>query len=317
MSDDLPRAVLINAFLDGKGGMSATQADGMLWVHLNGNHPEARKYLRDTMGLAPHAIDALLIREIRPRYEELGDETLVILRGINFNPGPAPEDLASIRLWIGNGRIITAGRRKSRAISDLRHKLEQGFGPRNESEFIAGLLIALNESIEPAIHQLEDTLAMLEDVPPENIDATLRGQIADTRKETTQYRRHLSPQRDVLGRLMHATRPWIDQPLRWEVQDAFDRTTRFIEDLDMLRERAEILHDELMNAQNMRLNRNLYLLSLITVIFMPLTFVTGLLGMNVAGIPHADHPMAFFGVLGFCVIVTAVQLLLFRRVRWL
>ncbi len=317
MSEDLPRAVLINAALNGKGGMHTADAGGMIWVHLNGNHPEARKYLRDTVGLAAHAIDALLIREIRPRYEELGDDTLVILRGINFNPGPAPEDLASIRLWIGNGRIITAGRRKSRAISDLRHKLEQGFGPRTEGEFIAGLLTALNESIEPAIHQIEDTVGMLEDIPSEKIDDTSRGQISDARKETTQYRRHLSPQRDVLGRLMHASRPWIDQALRWEVQDAFDRTSRFIEDLDMLRERAEILHDELMNAQNMRLNRNLYLLSLITVIFMPLTFVTGLLGMNVSGIPHADHPLAFFAVLGFCLVVTAIQLLLFRRARWL
>lgn len=323
MADD-GKHILFCATLDGAGGAAPCDAHNLppaetgraSWLHLNGNHPETKKFLRDALQLTPHIIRTLLAVETRPRYEEMGDGTLIIMRGINHNPGPTPEDLVSIRLWTDGHRIITIGRRKSRAIADLQEKIAQNYGPRRVGDFIAFLLAALGDSIEPSIQDIEDTLESLEQKSLEDPQSTLRHAIAEVRKTAAQFRRHLAPQRDMQSRLSHADRPWISPAERWQLQDSFDRTLRFIEDLDALRMRCEILQDELASALSTQQSKNLYLISVITVIFMPLSFLTGLLGMNVQGIPAASHPWSFWMICGVALFITAAQVLLFRRFKW-
>lgn len=329
MSEDSAsnKACLIAATLDGNGGWQtfdtasgtppAPPAGSIYWLHVNATHPDAKRFLADTLGLPHAAVTALLRDEIRPRYVELGDNSMIFLRGITFVPGPEPGDLASLRLWVTPQGIISAGRRKSHVASVLKRQLDSGDGPRNVAGMVTSILDILNDALEPLLQEVDENLETVEDEIPTDSTLSTRRRFAELRRVISQYRRHLSPQRDMLSRLVHAQRNWMDTDTRWQVQEAFDRTTRFIEDLDTLRERAEIVSDDITNAQNMRLNRNLYLLSVITVIFMPLTFITGLLGMNVEGIPGAAHPHAFALIVGLSAVIIIAQLLLFRRFRWL
>src|SRR5690606_33222554 len=101
------RACLHCYRLDGKGGGEAcdplsldTGSDDTVWIHLNGRHADTKKILRDDFGLEPLLAKSMLAEETRPRLEETEQGTLLILRGINHNPGPEPEDLVSIRLWL-------------------------------------------------------------------------------------------------------------------------------------------------------------------------------------------------------------------------
>lgn len=328
MSEDTTsKACLIAATLDGQGGWQtfdtatgtppAPPAGSIYWLHINASHPEAKRFLSTTLGLPVAAVTSLLREEIRPRYVELGDNSMIFLRGITFVPGPEPGDLASLRLWVTPQGIISAGRRKSHVASVLKKRLDSGDGPRNVAGMVTSILDILNDALEPLIQEVDENLEAIEDEIPTDNTVSTRHRFAELRRVISQYRRHLSPQRDMLSRLVHAQRNWMDTDTRWQVQEAFDRTTRFIEDLDTLRERAEIVSDDITNAQSMKLNRNLYLLSVITVIFMPLTFITGLLGMNVEGIPGASHPHAFALIVGLSALIIAVQIFIFRRVRWL
>lgn len=321
------KACLIAATLDGKGGWQTydTAVDGaplptdgrIYWLHINASHPDARHFLIDTLGLPEHAAISLLRDEIRPRYAEVGEDSMIFLRGITFIPGPEPGDLASLRLWVTPQGIISAGRRKSHAASVLKKQLNADNGPVSVAGMVTRILDILNDALEPLLQEVDDSLESIEDAIGTDAGTPTRKQFAEVRRIISQYRRHLSPQRDMLSRLVHAQRNWMDGDTRWQVQEAFDRTTRFIEDLDTLRERAEIVADDISNTQNLRLNKNLYLLSVITVIFMPLTFITGLLGMNVEGIPGADHPRAFMMIVGLSGAMIALQVLLFRRWRWI
>ena len=329
MSEDIPssKACLIAATLDGKGGWQtfdtangtppAPPQGSIYWLHINASHPDAKRFLSDTLGLPLPAVISLLQEEIRPRYVEMGDNSMIFLRGITFVPGPEPGDLASLRLWVTPQGIISAGRRKSHVASVLKKQLNAGDGPRSVADMVTSILDILNDALEPLIQEVDENLEAIEDEIPTDNTMSARRRFAELRRVISQYRRHLSPQRDMLSRLVHAQRNWMDTETRWQVQEAFDRTTRFIEDLDTLRERAEIVSDDITNAQSMKLNRNLYLLSIITVIFMPLTFITGLLGMNVEGIPGAGHPHAFALIVGLSALIIAVQIVVFRRVRWL
>lgn len=321
--DDSQATLLCYAF-DGTGGavpVELSQLDAaerrFIWIHLNGRHPDTKPFLQTGAGLDPLITRSLLAEETRPRLEEIGDNALVMLRGVNFNPGPEPEDLVSIRLWISGNRIITVGRRKSHAIWEMNDRITEGHAPRHIGEFVAVLCALLNEGLEPAINELDATIDALEDLSLESPDAKLRQRIAAARKQATLFRRHMAPQRDVFNRLQSVDYPWLNPADKWLMQDNHDRMMNFLEDLDSIRERAQILQDELYSALSVKLNKNLYVISIITVIFMPLSFVTGLLGMNVEGLPGARDPYAFLIVCGLLMAVAGAQVLIFRRLKWM
>lgn len=326
MNTDHLHCVLIAGLLDGQGGMATLDIGtghmpfhlpptGDYWIHINANAPEAGLFLQDRLGLPENAVTALLAEEIRPRYTKSGDNALLFMRGITMIPGPDPGDLASLRLWVTPRGIVSAGRRKSHVAGNLKKMLLRGEGPCTVSELIAAMLEVTNDALEDILQELDINLETLEDNMGEAGGPRLG--FADIRRDISQYRRHLSPQRDMLVQLGHAQHSWLDTDTRWQVQEAFDRTTRFIEELDNLRERTEIISSDLAHAQSTRLNRNLYILSLITAIFMPLSFLTGLLGMNVEGIPGADHPYAFAFIIVLAFGITGLQIFLFRRLRWI
>lgn len=318
------RACLLSYVLDGEGSGRPTdlaligpEDSRFVWIHLNGRHPDAKKFLRDQLRLDPLIVKSLLAEETRPRLEEIGEAALIIFRGINFNPGPSPEDLVSLRLWISKNHIVSVGRRKSRAVADLDERIRQNRGPKRVGEFVTMLCSGLNDGIEPAILELEVNIDALEEISLENPAADLRTDIARLRKQATLFRRHMSPQRDAIGRLQASQQAWLTPADKWFMQDNSDRTLRFLEDLDAIRERSQILQDELYSALSSKLNKNIYILSVVTAIFMPLTFLSGLLGMNVAGIPAAEHPFAFGFVCLVALVVAAIELLIFKRLKWI
>lgn len=318
------KACLLSYSLDGNGSghsvdLTTVGADDsrFIWIHLNGRHSDAKKFLRDQMGLDPVIVKSMLAEEMRPRLEEVNNNALLMLRGVNYNPGPAPEDLVSIRLWISGNRIVSVGRRKSRTVADMDDRIRHGRGPKRVGEFVAMLCASLNDGIEPALQELEETTDKLEAQSLENPDAALRNDIAAIRKQATQFRRHVSPQRDVFNRLQFSQQAWLSGADKWLMQDNNDRMLRYLEDLDALRDRAQILQDELNSALSGKLNKNIYILSVITAIFMPLGFFSGLLGMNLKGIPGAENEMAFAAACGIALLIALAQIVIFRKLKWL
>ena len=100
------------------------------------------------------------------------------------------------------------------------------------------------------------------------------------------------------------------------MQESLDRVTRYVEDLDSIRERAQIVKDELSNALSDRLNKNLYILSVISAIFLPLGFFTGLMGINIGGMPGVDNSNAFWIFSGILVVMVAIQISIFKLLKW-
>ena len=317
------KAIIYTYKLDGTGTgavvdpSSPADDSGILWIHLNGRSPDAKKFLKDILRLDPMVAKALLAEETRPRMDEFEENALIILRGIHYNPGTEPEDLVSIRLWLSKNKIVTIGRRKSKSIAEIHEKIMHQRGPRKVGEFISMLIGSLHDGIEPALRELEETTDRLEEQSLDHPDPELRNDIATIRKQAILFRRHMTPQRDVVYRLQHSKQDWMTEGDKWYMQDNFDRVSRHLEDLDAIRERTQIVQDELHSALASKLNQNIYVLSMITVIFMPLTFLTGLFGINVEGIPGAHSPAAF---IVFCFLlagVTVMEILLFRKLKWL
>jgi zinc transporter len=299
--------------------LSALPEDGksFVWVHLHGRNPETKKILKDQFNLDPLLVRTLLDEDPRPRMEDLQSSCLLVLRGINFYPGPKPEDLVSVRMIISENRVISISRRKSRAVAEIEERLKIHTPPRTPGEFLGLLCSGLNDGIEGVLEEIEKDIDLLDETAPENLTPEMRHRMPHMRRQIMLFRRHLWPQRDVISRLQRLDYPWISPTDKWVVHENQERTARLIEDIDMLRERVQILQDGMNSALSGRLNKNLYILSLITAIFMPLTFLSGLLGMNVHGIPMAESPYAFAVVCGIALFLGLVQILIFRRLKWL
>ncbi|BDW98551.1 zinc transporter ZntB [Maricaulis maris] len=292
--------------------------NALAWVHLDGRHEAARQWIETELDyLDPLIIDALLAEETRPRLVEFDKGALMILRGVNLNADAQPEDMVSIRLWIDPSRIITVQRRPLKAVRDIQDRLAAGNGPKDAGEFIGQISARLFERMEPVMTEMHERLDDVEERVMDEPSIAERQEITSLRKQAIIFRRYFAPQRDVIAYLRTSEMDWLTTGHRRRLQENLDRITRYLEDLDAIRERAQIVKDELANALADRMNKNLYVLSLVAAIFLPLGFLTGLLGINVGGIPGADMASAFWIFLAILTAVSAAQIWFFKVMKWL
>jgi zinc transporter len=254
----------------------------------------------------------LLAEEIRPRSLQIGEGLLVVLRDVNLNPGADPEDMVSIRLWIEPERVISVRIRRLLSVDDLRKAINQNRGPKNAGEFLVELsdrlvfrMANVIDAIDDAVDDLQEKILTVE-------SHQLRATIAGLRREIITIRRYLAPQRDAIARLVSERVPWMTDTDRMRLREIADRMTRYVEDLDSAREGAAVAQEELLGRLSEQMDKRMYLLSLVAAIFLPLGFITGLLGINVGGIPGAEYHWGFALVSLIIVILVLVQVVVFK-----
>jgi len=291
--------------------------DRLAWVHLDANHPDTHDWLEKEIAyLDPFIIEALLAEETRPRMTQINDGVLLILRGVNLNENADPEDMVSIRLYVDSHRIVSVRRRRLKAIWDIADRLDEGRGPKNSGEFVSQLVIRMFERMQPVLTALDEATDDVEEGLLEDADNKQREAIVDVRKKAIIFRRYMAPQRDAISQLRMSDVSWLGDRDKRQLQEALNHVTRYVEDLDSIRERAQIVKDELANNLANKLNRNMYVLSVIAAIFLPLGFLTGLLGINVGGIPGAENDMSFWIFIAILIVLVAGQIYLFKKLKW-
>ncbi|MDX1796266.1 MAG: zinc transporter ZntB [Hydrogenovibrio sp.] len=318
---------LVHAFLmDGKGGgrhlswqevAEWTPSMGRLWLHFDYTHPHTRRWLQKQSGLDTIIVEALLTEDTRPRTTNIDDGLLIALRGVNNNPGADPEDMVSIRLWADDERIISTRKRTLLSVKDLLNQLERGKGPEDTADFIVYLADRLIWRMIDTIDMLEEQIDDIEAGFLAENQASLRFELATLRRQTIGLRRYLAPERDALTKIMIEKVSWIQDTHRMKMREVGERLIQHIEDIDVVRERTAVMHEQLLSRLSEQLNERMYVLSILSAIFLPLGFLTGLLGINVGGIPGAQTPQAFWIFIGILVIVVMFQLYLFKRKKWL
>lgn len=310
--------------LDGRGGAvpvaleaAEGEEDGVVWLHFDRTAAATQSWFATDSGLDPVASEALLIEETRPRCAAFGDGLILILRGVNLNPGADPEDMVSIRIWAERRRVVTTRRFHLMAVEDVRTALAEGRGPRTAGELVVALADRLTERMGPVIDDLDDRVDEIEDALLGPADTGLRSRLVGVRRQAIAFRRYLAPQREAVTRLAGEPSSLLSDLDRARAREEADRITRYVDDLDAARDRAMVIQDELSSRLSDRMNRNMYLLSVVAAIFLPLGFLTGLLGINVGGIPGTESPWAFATVCALTAALVVVEVLLFRRLKWL
>ncbi|HYQ37511.1 MAG TPA: CorA family divalent cation transporter [Pseudomonas sp.] len=315
--------------LDGEGAVRRIQRNELevldlrpqesLWLHWDRSVDQARHWLRESSGLNEFACNLLLEEATRPRLVLLGGGRLLLfLRGVNLNPGAAPEDMVALRIYADARQVISLRLRPVKAAGALCDALECGSGPQTVSEIMLFLAQALTEGVDSLVSALAQQLDDLEDELEQNEHAVPdRHLLLALRRRAASLRRYLAPQRDIYAQLARSPLPWFVGRAADYWGELHNGLTRNLEELELARERVSLLQEAEHRRVTERMNRTMYLLGIITGFFMPMSFVTGLLGINLGGIPGAGHPHGFFIACLLIAGMAVFQWWLFRRMRWL
>ena len=288
-----------------------------IWVHFDVRNQAACDWLVNQSGLPAGAAEMLLAEETRPRSVVFDTGLVVVLRGVNTNPGDNPEDMVSVRVWIDGTRVISTRRRRLLSVVDIGDALDAGEGPTSPAHLVTMLVERLADRIGDFVNTIEERLDTAEDDVEQAPDASFRARLSSLRRQIASVRRFLAPQRDALDRLNRQSATWLDEAATHAFRQEADRITRYLEDLDLARERAVVLQEELLSQIAQQQNARMYVLSVVAAVFLPLTFVTGLLGMNVGGLPGLESPRGFAWSVVIMVAAAAGLLMYFRSKKWL
>jgi zinc transporter len=319
--------MLFGRVLDGAGGgrpISWAEAgtwqraspQEVLWVHLQRGEPGLQQWFEE-LGISEPTAELLVSDETRPRAFREGNALVATLRGINFNPGAELEDMIALQVWSDGERVLTLRRRPLQSPRMVMAELDQGRGPRDAGRVFTDLIESLSTRMSVSIVDMNEEIDRMEAAEEDEDTGEMLSRIATIRRNCLALQRHMAPQHEALEVIANDAPDWFDAGDRREIAESIDRLRRYLEDINISKESALVLQDDIRTRSDARAERTNYLLPIVAAIFLPLGFITGLLGINVGGVPGVEDADAFWVVVGLCGLILAVQVALFWKWKWL
>ncbi len=285
------------------------------WLELDWNDPDAAEWLKQSAGLPDSTCQAILTENTRPRsFTDEQGNLVLILRIINAHASSADERLVSLRLLIDRTRIFSLCHYETEVLRQIRTRiglLDDCFEP---VQLLTALLRWIQEEINEEVYGLTELVSEIESLldqgkPP--VD-----ELSMARKRAGELQRYLQPQRIVLSQLRQQRDISRDAELQSDWRELANELQLSLEEVEMVISRLMIFQDEVRSNLNERTTRTLYLLSLVTFLFLPLSFLTGFLGMNIS-FPWDTSPQAFWSLLLLIFGILLGQVWLIKRLGWL
>jgi len=291
-----------------------TKLEGYVWLHFDVGDLALEAWLANQLPIT--VAQALVQPETRPRCDRLENGLVLNLRGVNMNPGANADDMVSVRLWVTEGLIISARVRKVWAFDTIRQQMDTGIAPSSVAAFLVELASGLTKRIDKVSLALVEDTDTLEERALSPSKA-LTSELAELRQSVIKLRRFVRPQSDAIAELA-GMQIWPLEPLcAGLLHEIADRTVRTMEELDATSDRLQAIQDQLDMLHMSALGRNSYVLSIVAAIFLPLSFLTGLFGINVGGMPGADAAYGFWAVSVGSILIGFILFFVFKYLKWL
>jgi magnesium transporter len=292
----------------------------LVWVDLAAPSIPESLILSDTFAFHPLSVEDSMSAIQYPRIEPYDGYLYVVLHGIDFREAEHGFATHDVDFFLGRNFLVTVHDGYSRSIAALRDHC-----PRNHNLMGEGpvalfhrIIDAMVDHYRPEVERLETALDEIEEKVFTHDSPSLVREILEKKRDVSSLRRVVTPQRDVIGRL--ARREFVDigSEMALRFRDVYDHLIRLNDEAFVFHDRITgILDAHLSNVSN-RLNQVMKLLTVLTTVFMPLTLMSGLWGMNVP-LPHfpGGEAAQFWWVVGIMVVLIAFMLGFFRRLRWI
>ena len=306
-------------FKELKGLPSSTRENYITWLNMNGLHQvDFIKNIGEAYGLHPLLLEDVLHTNQRPKIEEFGDYIYVVLS--SFKDIGKVLEAEQVSLILGNGYVLSfqekAGDEFDRIRDRIRknnikiRKLKADYLFYNLLDSIVDQYFIVLENLHEKIDQIQQEVL----TQPED---TLSQEIHEYRQDIFTFRRAVWPLLQVIERLQKSDSTLIATPTRVYLRDVHDHLLQISDGIETMAEMLTAIIDTYFSFMNRKMNEVIKILTLFTALFMPLTFIVGVYGMNFKHMPELNWPWGYFGIWGIILAVAGGMFIYFRRKKWL
>ncbi len=297
--------------------------DGKIrWIEFDGlGDIDALRQLGDKYGLHPLALEDVVHTGQRPKLESYEHMLFIVTVMIYRDEEDGRMCGEQVSMFLDRGLLITIQEDpKNDVFEPVRQRIRGGRGyiRKQGADYLAYALIdSIVDHMFPILECIGDALEELEDQMLENPTKTCVANLHEFRRTLIQLRRAIWPERDLLSQLLHDTSGIVSDETKVFVRDAYDHAVRIIDLIESYRDIAGGLLELYLSSVSQRTNEIMRVLTVISAIFIPLTFVAGVYGMNFEFMPELKWPHGYFGCLFIMSLVAGGQIWFFKRKGWL
>jgi magnesium transporter len=291
------------------------------WINVNGLHNTRNL---DELGacfhLHPLVLEDILNTDHRPKLDDYGDYLFIVLKLLQVQEGSGEIVAEQVCLVVGNNYVISLHENDQDVFGVIRERLKAGKGRlrRSGADYLAYTLVDL--IVDQYFVILEDLGEVIEDLESEVVStptpATL-SQIHRLKREMIMLRKSVWPLREVINRLERSESSLIKEPTVPYFKDVYDHVIQIIDNIETFRDILSGMLDIYLSSVSNRLNEVMKVLTIIATIFIPLTFITGIYGMNFKYIPGLEWDYGYYMALGMMATVLVTMVLFFWKKGWI
>jgi len=291
------------------------------WINIDGLHQvDIIEKLGKHFSLHPLILEDIVSTEQRPKMEDFEHYIFVITKMLFYDEKEGETKIEQVSLILGENFVISFQEREGDIFEPIRERIRKGKGRIRKmgADYLAyALLDAVVDNYFLILEKLGERLEDLEDRVVSNPQPETSQEIHKLKREMIFLRKSVWPLREVINSLERGESPLIKKACRIFLRDVYDHTIQVIDTVETFRDMVSGMHDTYLSSISNRMNEVMKVLTIIATIFIPLTFIAGIYGMNFEFMPELKWHGAYFAIWGIIVIVAVIMMIFFKRKRWL
>jgi magnesium transporter len=294
--------------------------EGLLWIDMEDVSNEDAQILSNIFGFHPLAVEDCISKDIHPpKIDDFEGYLFIIIHGINYRIDPDVVETTELAIFLGKNYIVTSHDVPMRSVTSMLERVRKdGRTMRRGADFLAHDIIdALVDNIMPVIQEMDERNDQLEAEALHEPDRETLVSIMALKRSILALTRVMLPQREIMNGLSRGQYALISERAQIYYRNIYDHLVR-IEMLTLgLRDMAESVLNTYLSSVSNRMNEVMKVLTLIATIFIPLTFIAGIYGMNFVNMPELNWRYGYFGILSVMAVIGISLVVYFKRKRWL
>jgi len=291
------------------------------WINIDGVYEtENIEKIGRHFNLHPLILEDIVNTGQRPKIEDFENYIFIVLKMLYFDEKENETKIEQVSLIISKNCVISFQERVGDVFNPIRERLRKGKGRIRKAgaDYLTYALIdTIVDSYFVILEKIGEKIEILEDTVVTNPTPESLQTIHNLKREMIFLRKSVWPLREMISNLTRVESSLIEEATKIYLRDVYDHTIQVIDTTETYRDMLSGLHDTYLSGISNRMNEIMKVLTIFASIFIPLTFIAGIYGMNFACMPELSWRWGYFAILGVMAIVGISMLLYFRRKKWL